>query len=93
MTNPAPNAASVWDMFRGEEPANYTLVDIGKVQMFLFTLVAVVAYFVTLWQLVATTAAAEITAMPSLNEGLVFILGISHAGYLGNKWADKQPAA
>jgi hypothetical protein len=80
VTNAAPNAASVWDMFRGEEPANYTLVDVGKVQMFLFTLVAAVAYFVALWETIATAAAREITAMPTLSEGLVFILGISHAG-------------
>jgi hypothetical protein len=93
VTNATVNDASFWDMFRGEEPANYTLVDIGKVQMFLFTIVAALAYFVTLWQTIATQAPGEIEAMPSLSEGLVFILGISHAGYLGNKWTDKQPAA
>jgi hypothetical protein len=91
VTNPEPQDASVWDMFRGEEPANYTLLDVGKVQMFLFTTVAALAYVVALFRLVATNSPEDITAMPTLSEGLVFILGISHAGYLGNKWGDKQP--
>jgi len=93
VTNPAPRAASLWDMFRGEEPANYNLLDIGKIQMFLFTIVAALAYGVALSRLIANTGPEDVTAMPTLSEGLVFILGISHAGYLGSKWADKQPSA
>jgi len=92
VTNPLPGAASVWDMFRGEEPANYNLPDIGKVQMFLFTIVSALAYAFALSRLIANTEPEGITSMPVLSEGLVFILGISHAGYLGSKWADKQPS-
>lgn len=93
VTNATPKDASFWDMFRGEEPANYSLLDIGKVQMFVFTMVAALAYAVALFQLVGSSSAEDLRAMPRLSEGLVFILGISHVGYLGNKWTDKQPVA
>ena len=85
--------ATIWDMFRGEEQPDYTLVDIGKVQMFLFTLVAALAYLGALFRLVSGSSAEDITAMPTLDQGLLFILGISHVGYLGNKWVDKVPRA
>lgn len=92
VVNAAPRDATLWDMFRGEEPANFDLIDIGKVQMFIFTLIAVLTYLVALFQLLGQKP-AQIEAMPALDHGLVFILGISHAGYLGSKWTDKQPTS
>lgn len=92
MTNPNTTDARFSDMFRGEEPADYNVVDVGKVQMFFFTIIAGLAYVITLFRVMsAATTPAEIGAMPALDAGLIFIIGISHAGYLGDKWVDKQP--
>lgn len=92
MTRTQLEEARFSDMFRGEEPANYDLVDVSKVQMFFFTVVVALAYLITLFRtMLAATTPAEIVAMPTLDPGLIFIIGISHVGYLGGKWPDKQP--
>ena len=61
----------------------------GKVQMFFFTLVAVVTYGSMLWSLFRSdgTALNEVI-FPAVNTSLLAILGISHAGYLAEKTAD-----
>ena len=92
MTRTQLEEARFSDMFRGEEPANYDLVDVSKVQMFFFTVVVALAYLITLFRtMLAATTPAEIMAMPTLDPGLIFIIGISHVGYLGGKWPDRQP--
>ena len=92
MTRTQVEEARFSDMFRGEEPANYDLVDVSKVQMFFFTVVVALAYLITLFRtMLAATTPAEIMAMPTLDPGLIFIIGISHVGYLGGKWPDRQP--
>lgn len=74
------------DLFMGEDAGNFKFVDMARVQNFFFTIVAVVVYGGVLWAAIA--GAASISALfqfPDLSEGLVAILGISHAGYLVNK--------
>lgn len=79
--------ASFADMFQGDEVQNTGHLDLAKVQMFLFTLIAAVAYSVTLWNTLdaAQGAPGGLEAMPGLSEGLIALLGISHTGFLASK--------
>jgi hypothetical protein len=87
--------ARVTDMFEGDEIGNTAYVDIAKVQMFLFTIIIVVSYCCevhnVLRQLDLHQLSAKDLLMPALSSGVVGLLGISHAGYLGNKAADHTP--
>lgn len=86
--NPGPADARFSDMFEGEELKNTAYIDMGKVQMFFFTLVAAVSYAVLLFHMITTRTPQQISSFPVLPDGLIAILGISHAGYLGNKIVD-----
>ena len=86
--NPSPADARFSDMFEGEEINNTAYIDMAKVQMFFFTLVAAVSYVVLLFHMFATTYPIKIAAFPLLPDGLIAILGISHAGYLSSKIVD-----
>ena len=89
-----PMTVSVLDIFRGDELVNCRRVDLGKVQMFFFTVIGALAYMVVLADWIATlkldTAAI---AFPVLSQGFIAILGISHAGFLGNTAVPKTPEA
>jgi len=91
--NPTPQQASLADMFKGDEIGNELSVDISKIQMFFFTIVVVLAYGTVLGELFLTPTGA-IGAFPGLSEGILVLLGISHAGYLGYKGVSHSaPAA
>jgi hypothetical protein len=83
--NPSISDAAFTDIFQGDELVNTNSVDLSKVQMFWFTIIVAFAYLVEIYSLVATTHPALIRGMPELSEGLIALLGISHAGYLANK--------
>lgn len=72
------------DMFTGEETSNAAHVDLSRVQMFFFTVVALLAYGSLLGHLFAApeAATAGVGAFPALPDGLLSLIGISHAGYL-----------
>jgi hypothetical protein len=72
------------DLFQGEEIGNAAHLDLGKVQMFYFTLILVFAYVVMLTHSFAAPK-PYIDSLPTLDKGMVALLGISHAGYLANK--------
>lgn len=76
------------DIFKGEEIANSPQIDMAKVQMFFFTLVAALSYVVILFHQIVTEEPDALVSFPELPEGLIAILAISHAGYLGNKIVD-----
>lgn len=82
--NVRPEESAVSDLFKGEETGNAAHLDLGKVQMFYFTLILVLAYAVALGTLFAN-AAGKIAEFPALDTGMVALLGISHAGYLTYK--------
>lgn len=84
MSNTVPSAARWSDMFRGEEVGNGSQLDLGKIQMFYFTLILVFIYGAALGALFSS-GAARIDAFPALSSSMVALLGISHAGYLTNK--------
>jgi hypothetical protein len=82
------------DMFEGEELGNASLVDLGKVQMFFFTIIVALAYCAELYDLIAVRDLTEDKlAMPTLHEGLLTLMGISNAAYLGAKGAPQTPTA
>jgi hypothetical protein len=79
-----PEDAHWSDLFRGGEAGNAAYLDLGKVQMFCFTLILVLAYGAALATLF-NDAATKIIELPALGPGMVVLLGLSHAGYLANK--------
>jgi hypothetical protein len=80
----SPADASWSDMFTGDEISNATHLDLGKVQMFFFTVILVLAYGVALGSLFLHTH-GKIASFPRVDPGMIALLGISHAGYLSYK--------
>jgi hypothetical protein len=82
------NTGEVRDLFRGEESGNAEVVDIGRVQMCLFTAIAVAVYFAAVWNALAVETATAL-AFPPMSQSLVGLIGISHATYLAAKLPDR----
>ncbi|MBN1274366.1 MAG: hypothetical protein JXB26_19060 [Candidatus Aminicenantes bacterium] len=82
--NVSQKDASWGDMFKGEEVGNFTQLDLAKIQMFYFTMIAVLSYIMALGGFFASAASA-ISGLPELSASLIALLGISHGGYLVNK--------
>lgn len=72
------------ELVKGDLQGTYRYLDLGKVQLLFFTLILVVGYAFTLYQLLHSTA-IPFAGFPSFDAGIVALLGISHAGYLGAK--------
>jgi hypothetical protein len=87
--NPAISDASFSDMFEGTEVGNAAQVDLAKVQMFFFTLIVAVVYIYALVAVMndGTVYDANLS-FPALSDGMVALLGISNAGFLGYKAVD-----
>ena len=82
------------DMFQGDELANAQLVDVAKLQLFFFTIVVAIAYGTQLFQLIAYgDLDLPGIRLPVLQDGLLALMGVSHAGYLGAKGVDQTPTA
>jgi hypothetical protein len=79
--------ASFADMFQGDEVQNTGHLDLAKVQMFIFTVIAATAYSAALWNLFeqAKGAPGGLEMMPGLSDGIIALLGISHLGFLSSK--------
>ena len=78
------------DMFQTETAGSKAFVDMSKVQNFFFTVVAALTYATALGA--AMIVARDISTFrqfPILSDGLIGILGISHAGYLTSKVVSK----
>jgi len=88
-TRDDPQNAEWLDMLRGEENSNYQSADLGKVQQLLITLIVLVIYGAGLWALFANPAGGggQLSALPDLSDQMVWLVGISHAGYLAYKAA------
>jgi hypothetical protein len=83
-TNKTPEEASASDLFKGELEGSKDHLDVGKVQMFFFTLIVVFAYARAIAESFGD-AGEIIDRLPELSAGMVALLAISHAGYLANK--------
>jgi hypothetical protein len=84
LVNKSPADAKWTDLFRGEEVGNAAQIDLGKTQLFYFTIILVLVYAVTLGALFARQIAV-ISSFPDLNQGVLTLLGISNGTYLTNK--------
>jgi len=90
-TRPSIADARWSDMLRGDTVANFQYADLGKVQMFFFTIVLVFAYAALIWSIMSMPMAEQILQLaptlrlPAFSESLVLILGLSHGGYLVTK--------
>ena len=94
--NPTLADASFSDLFEGDEIGNAAQIDLGKVQMFFFTFVIALTYCLSLASVLSAINAKDpnpISQFPALSQGMLALLGISHAGFLLNKGVDhtKQP--
>ena len=78
------------DLFRGEEVADRDHLDLGKVQMTLFTVVLVLGYALAVGDMLSESS-APFTTLPAIDDGVVTLLAISHAGYLAKKAAPASP--
>jgi hypothetical protein len=73
------------DMFTGEEVGNAAHIDVARLQMFFFTVIAAAAYGVMLGHVFAGDVAHGISSLPILDESMVALIAISHGGYLASK--------
>lgn len=87
--NPDKADAKLSDMFQGDELGNTTHVDLAKVQMFYFTVIAAAAFFAAVFHNLLVNG--DLARLPALSDGFVAVLGISHAGYLGSKGISHTP--
>jgi hypothetical protein len=88
--NTEAERASVADLFKGELVGSKDHLEVGKVQMFFFTLLVVFAY----GKAIAAgfdNAGEVISSLPDLSAGILALLAISHAGYLANKNVSIEP--
>lgn len=85
-------APQFFDLFRGEDPESIRYMDVGKVQNFFFTIIAVVTYALAIGAAIgAAGSIASLFEFPDVSEGLLAVLGISHTGYLVNKAINTPP--
>lgn len=85
LVNTSMADAKLQDMVRGEEVGNAAQIDLGKLQMALLTAVAGTVYGIMLFTWLSHSSESILTALPALGETLIYILGISHSGYLVHK--------
>lgn len=83
-----PKDAEFTDIFEGDEVADTGYLDVSKVQMFFFTVIAALIYEFLILHTLLTVDSKDITSFPVLSEGFLAILGMSHAGYLTSKTID-----
>jgi hypothetical protein len=81
--NTSIHDASFADLFMGEYVDTFTLLDIAKIQMFFFTVLLVLAYAISVGRTLLTDP--RLAALPDVGNGMLPLLGISHAGYLLSK--------
>lgn len=84
--NEKPQDANFKDLFQGDEVGNTTQVDLAKAQMFFFTMVIGVSYAADLFYKLGGEIITD--QFPPLSDGVVTLMGISHAGYLASKGVD-----
>jgi len=87
----SPEMAGPADLFEGEDKGNVNVLDMGKVQMFYFTVILVLTYAIALLTVLASSAVS--VGFPIPDESMVALLGISHAGYLATKTVSHSPTS
>lgn len=97
---PAAFAPRFADLVLGDEASNAGSIDLSKLQQLLITIILVGAYATLLFQMfggpdfvVRSGSDHGTTLLPPLSGGIVQLLLLSHAGYLGYNAVSKPPAA
>jgi hypothetical protein len=85
--NTAIEDASFADLFMGEYIDTFNLLDVAKIQMFFFTVLLVLAYAIAVGKTLLNDP--TLGSLPDVGEGMLPLLGISHAGYLLSKTVTK----
>jgi len=93
--NASPAEASWADLYLGEEVANRYVVDISRLQKLLITIILVGIYIGWLWN--ELHGKGPFPSLPGLgadngNNTFLWLLGISHAGYIASKATPKTTA-
>jgi hypothetical protein len=86
--NENPAQANWSELFRGNEITNYQQVSMGKVQMFFFTWVVLLAYAAAIAELLHSGSSLLNplgVAFPAFSQSLVALLALSQGTYLVNK--------
>lgn len=86
LRNPAIRDARWSELLKGDESGNAANVDLGKLQMFLFTFVLVCGYGAALYAMFRQ--GEFVTSLPAVEDGMNVLLGISQTGYLASKTAN-----
>jgi hypothetical protein len=77
--------ARLADLFQGDQIANAARLDLGKLQLFFFTVVLVFVYAVRLYLMLGDSQTKGVFNFPPVDQSMVALLGISHAGFLTNQ--------
>jgi hypothetical protein len=78
------------DIFTGDDADDGDRLDLGKIQLVFFTVALVLAYGVALGHTFATDGKV-VHSLPPIDEAVVVLLTISHAGYLTKKALPQKP--
>jgi hypothetical protein len=92
VTKETPQNANISDLFTGDEVGSAAQLDVGKVQMFFFTLIVVLAYAIGLGSILYRAGGLP-QGLPDVSEGMVVLLLISHAGFLAGKAVPASPTS
>jgi hypothetical protein len=85
--------ASWADLYLGEEAANRYVVDISRLQKLVVTIMLLVTYVSWLWKTLGTVPISSAGfSMPDAGDQFIWLVGISHAAYLGYKATPKTPS-
>lgn len=84
LVNISPQNARWADLFSGEETGNAAQFDLGKMQLFYFTIILVLIYATALGSLFIGPMRI-IGTFPDMDTSILTLLSISHAAYLTNK--------
>ena len=93
-TNPNSDCAGWLDIFSGDEEKDRNVPDLSKIQQFLVSLALIGGYgFAIGYLFLGLNPGQLFTAFPDMDDKIVWLLGISHAGYLSYKAASKPAAS
>lgn len=84
-----PASAQWMDLFRGDDVGNAANADLSKVQQFLVTVIVLIVYAGAIVRFLVRAEPPGnsdlLASLPPLNETVVWLIGISHTGYIAYK--------
>ncbi|QDV35878.1 hypothetical protein [Tautonia plasticadhaerens] len=88
LVNRGAEGASFSDLLTGDEVGDAPFTSLGKLQFALVSMLVLILYAAALAGVLGQPA--PIRALPALDNGLVTLMGISHAGYLAHQAAPQS---